>query len=59
MTIKCFCDSCGKEMIKPFKALSINISGTTYFPDLCKECTDKVINLIYQHSGGINHDDKE
>lgn len=59
MAIKYFCDSCGRDIASPVKAISVNISRVTYFPDLCEECKEKIIKLIYQHSGDFNHDDKE
>lgn len=59
MAIKCFCDSCGKEIDKPLKAISIYISGFAHYPDLCEECRKKITELIYKHSGEYYHDDKK
>lgn len=59
MSFKYFCDSCGKEIDNPKKSISVNISHVTYFPDLCKECNKKVIELMYKYSKEYHYDDKE
>ena len=59
MAIKCFCDSCGKEIDNPKKCISVLIRGIPHLPDLCEECIKKIADMMYQYSGDINHDDKE
>lgn len=59
MTLKCFCDSCGKEVKNPRKNVSILIHGIQHFPDLCETCIQKVIDIAYYDSEDYYHDDKK
>lgn len=59
MAIKCFCDSCGKEMNGLEKCISIVINGIPHMPDLCEECKKKIVNTMYKYSGEYYNDDKK
>lgn len=57
--IKYLCSSCGAEIPLPVEPFKIQAHAKIYSPDLCRDCIEKIFNIVYKSEREKPYDDKE